>query len=235
MQLALIIAAALAAMAMVTGCGAEEAPGGDPPATQPADSLRDEAPPAPPPPATAAGVKPLGVGDWAPTATLRRPDGQAVDLADLYAAKPTVLIFYRGGWCPYCSTHLGQIATVEPQLVAMGYQVLAISPDRPEELQSTLDKQGLAYQLLSDSPMELARAFRLAFTVDAATRETYRGYGIDLEGASGFSHHLLPVPAVYIVDTDGVIRFAHWDADYKQRLSPGALLGAARQAAAPEE
>ena len=184
------------------------------------------------PPQDASAVQPLGVGDRAPSATLRDPEREKVNLAEKYAQKPTVLIFFRGGWCPYCNTHLGQIATAEPELLRMGYQVLAISPDRPGELAKTLDKQKLSYELLSDREVVLARAFGLAFRVDDPTIEKYRGFGIDLEQASGRDHHMLPVPAVYIVDTDGVIRFAHWDADYKKRLTPEVLLERAKGIAA---
>lgn len=181
------------------------------------------------PPQDASAVQPLGVGEKAPTASLHGPDGQSVDLAAKYTQKPTVLIFYRGGWCPYCNTHLGQIATAEPELLRMGYQVLAISPDRPKELAKTLDKQELTYELLSDSDVALARAFGLIFHVDDPTVEKYQGFGIDLEQASGRDHHMLPVPAVYIVDQAGVIRFAHWNPDYKTRLAPEDLLTAARE------
>jgi len=167
------------------------------------------------------------VGERAPDAALRRPDGQTVRLGSLLATKPSILIFYRGGWCPYCNTHLGQIAEAEAELVKRGYQVLAISPDRPESLRATLDKGDYKYQLLSDSDMTLTKAFGLAFQVDDPTVEQYHGFGIDLDAASGRSHHLLPVPAVYIVDRQGVIRFAHWDPDYKKRLGPQELLSAA--------
>lgn len=178
----------------------------------------------------AESVRPLKEGARAPSATLHSPDGQGVTLSALFAQKPSILIFYRGGWCPYCNAHLGQIAQVEAEMVKLGYQVLAISPDRPEALRASLDKGGYTYQLLSDSNMKLTQAFGLAFRVDDATIEKYRGFGIDLDKASGQHHHLLPVPAVYIVDKAGVIRFAHWNPDYKTRLEPKALLDAARRA-----
>lgn len=177
----------------------------------------------------AEAIEPLSVNDRAPTATLRHPDGEAVTMASLYEDKPSILVFYRGGWCPYCNTHLGQIAKAEPELVAMGYQVLAISPDRPEALGETVDNGDYRYQLLSDSSMALSKAFGLAFKVDDQTVDRYRGFGIDLEEASGRSHRLLPVPAVYIVDTDGVIRFAHWNPDYTTRLQAGELIEAAKR------
>lgn len=180
-------------------------------------------------PTRAEDVRPLKEGERAPNATLSRPDGQPVTLSAAYSTKPSILIFYRGGWCPYCNTHLGQIAKAEAELVKLGYQVLAISPDQPEALRVSIDKGGYTYQLLSDSDMVLTRAFGLAFRVDDPTVEKYRGFGIDLDKASGRNHHLLPVPAVYIVDTKGVIRFAHWDADYKKRLEPEVLLDTARK------
>ena len=179
-------------------------------------------------PTRAEDVRPLKEGERAPNATLSRPDGQPLMLSAAYSAKPSILIFYRGGWCPYCNTHLGQIAKAEAELVKLGYHVLAISPDQPEAIRASIDKGGYTYQLLSDSDMVLTHAFGLAFRVDDPTVEKYRGFGIDLDKASGRNHHLLPVPAVYIVDTKGVIRFAHWDADYKKRLEPEVLLDTAR-------
>ncbi len=95
----------------------------------------------------------------------------------------------------------------------------------------------LTYQLLSDSNVAFARAFGLVFRVDDPTLEKYQGFGIDLEQASGRTHHMLPVPAVYIADTEGIIRFAHWDAAYKKRLEPETLLkvaGGIRPASQPQ-
>lgn len=180
-------------------------------------------------PQRAEDVKPLGEGRPAPSAVLREPDGGNVALAELYRTAPTMLIFYRGGWCPYCSVHLGQIQKAEKQLRELGFQVVAISPDRPEQLAESIHKEQLTYALLSDSDMTLAKAFGLGFRVDDKTLERYQGFGIDLEQASGQRHHLLPVPAVYLVDTQGTIRFAHWNPDYKTRLGPDELIAAARR------
>jgi len=181
--------------------------------------------------ATAEETKPLKAGDRVPAATVRDMDGQAEELSALVATKPTVIIFYRGGWCPYCNTHLGALATIEPRLVKLGYQVLAISADRLGKVQETQEKSDFRYRLLSDSKMEAARAFGIAFKVDDATLEKYKGYGIDLEAASGETHHLLPVPSVFVVGTDGVIKFAYSNPNYKVRLEPEKVLAAAERAA----
>ena len=118
----------------------------------------------------------------------------------------------------------------EADLLNLGYQILAISPDRTPKLGESVEKGKLTYTLLSDSSMTAAQAFGIAFRVDDATLEKYKGYNIDLEAASGEKHHLLPVPAVFIVGTDGVIAFVYANPDYKVRLTPEVLLAAAKAA-----
>jgi peroxiredoxin len=171
---------------------------------------------------------PLETGNPVPQVSLRTIDGEAVDLADITAKQPSIVIFYRGSWCPYCNKHLASLVDIEDELKALGYQLLAISPDRAEGLKEAIEKNKLGYTLLSDSSAEAAKAFGLAFTVGTATRILYKGYGIDLEEASGEDHHILPVPAVYLSDANGVIRYKYTNPDYKTRLSPEELLNAAK-------
>jgi peroxiredoxin len=181
-------------------------------------------------PTSAEQIQPLTEGSMVPPLTLEDSSGQPLDLRQAVRKQPAVLIFYRGGWCPYCNTHLGQLQGIESRLGDLGYQVLAISPDRPEHLAESEEKQDLDYSLLSDSKMRAAKAFGVAFRVDDETIAKYKDYGIDLEAASGESHHLLPVPSVFIVGTDGVVRFAHADPNYKVRIEPETLVTAARAA-----
>ena len=193
-------------------------------ATSPA--AREASPPAA---MRAEDVRPLAVGARAPAPVLETMDGDAAPLASHYAAGPTLLIFYRGSWCPFCQRHLEELARVESDVRAAGVRIVAISPDRPDEVAKHAAKSpGIAYTLLSDSDARAAREFGLAFKVDDAGMEMLRGYGIDLERASGRDHHLLPTPAVYLVDREGIVRFAHYDPDYKQRLSGEEVLAAAR-------
>lgn len=175
----------------------------------------------------------LKVGDLVPDVTLRTENNEEVSLRKLAEGKPTVLIFYRGGWCPYCTKHLQALAGIEKELLAAGAQLFAISPDRPGKLKETPDRDKLGYRLLSDSDAAAARAFGLAFKVDDATVEKYKAYKIDLDAASGRSHHLLPHPAVFVADAKGVIRFTHVNPDYKVRLEPFAILDAVRNVVAP--
>ena len=171
---------------------------------------------------------PLKVGDTIPDVTLRTEEDQSVSLRQLVSAKPTVLIFYRGGWCPFCNKHLQALAGIQDDLARAGAQLLAISMDQPSKLKATPDRDKLHYGLLSDSDAVAAKAFGIAFKVDDATIEKYNTYGINLEAASGKDHHILPHPAVFVVSTNGVIRFAHVNPDYKVRLEPSKILEAAR-------
>ncbi len=176
-------------------------------------------------------IDPLGVGQKIPRVMLRDANGGAVDLQWNVARQPTVLIFYRGGWCPFCTRHLAAIGQVQPKLAKMGYQILAISPDRPAELAKSVDKGKLEYMLLSDSNMAAARAFGLAFRVDDETVDLYKTkYKIDLEASSGRTHHELPVPAAYIIDTSGTVRSRYVNPDYKSRIDPDKLLAEAKAA-----
>ena len=148
--------------------------------------------------------------------------------------KPAILVFYRGGWCPYCNTQLSDLRLIIKDVEALGYQVIAISPDRPEELSRTMSRDKLDYTLLSDSKADALRAFGIAFRVDEATIEKYHGYGIDLEKASGETHHALPVPSVFIVDRGHILQFSFTHPDYRVRV-PGSVILAAAKAIARNE
>lgn len=180
--------------------------------------------------ASANEICPLLVNAPVPKLTLRKLDGSAFDLNAALKEKPTVVIFYRGGWCPFCNLQLGQLQKIESQLVEMGFQLIAISPDRPEKLRESVQKHKLTYVLLSDSNAVATQAFGLAFKVSDKTLEQYKGFGIDLEDAAGAPHHVLPVPAVFIVGKDGIIQFEYINPNYKVRLNAELLLVAAKAA-----
>lgn len=180
-------------------------------------------------PLSATEVNPIEVGSTVPTITLQDIDAHKVQLTELLAERAAVLIFYRGDWCPYCTRHLAELAEIESDILAAGYQIIAISPDRPEQIAQTSAEGDFSYQLYSDSSMQAAKAFGLAFQVDAPTLEKYRKHDIDLVVASGYEHQLLPVPAVYVVDQSGLIQFRYFDPNYRNRLSGQELLEAIHQ------
>jgi peroxiredoxin len=120
---------------------------------------------------------------------------------------------------------------VESELSALGFPVIAISADQPAMLVKSREKHDLGYTLYSDGSLVAARAFGIVYQLDDAEVARYAGYGIDLEAASGHSHHQLPVPSVFLVEAGGTIRWVHSNPDYKVRPDNASLLEAARKLA----
>jgi len=174
-----------------------------------------------------SSIKPLEVGEAIPNVSIQASNGEPASFEAIVEGKKTVLIFYRGGWCPYCMKHLSSLMEVEDRLQELGYQLIAISPDRPEKLNDSLEANPFAYEIYSDSEMNLAKAFGLAFRVDDETLKMLNDYGIDLEEASGKEHRLLPVPAVYLINEEGTINYRYYNPDYSIRLSAEEILQAA--------
>lgn len=167
-------------------------------------------------------IAPLLVGEAMPEMQLTGADGQSYATGQLLAQKPTVLIFYRGGWCPYCNRHLSAVGMLEEQLLELGYQVVAVSPDAPEKLKGSQEKQGLNYTLLSDANGSFTQAAGLAFQAP----EKYRKMLAEHSGNknTGF----LPVPALFILDKEGKILFEHVNPDYSVRIDDAVLLAVAK-------
>jgi peroxiredoxin len=178
--------------------------------------------------ASADQIRPVLLGSKLPEVTLTTLSGKATTLKAQVAGKPAILVFYRGGWCPYCNLQLSDLRLIKKQAETLGYQIIAISPDRYEELKRTMGKQKLDYTLLSDNKAAALKAFGIGFALDAATIQKYKGYGIDLEKASGETHHALPVPSVFIVDKEGVLQFSYVHPDYAARVPGSVILEAAK-------
>ncbi len=187
-------------------------------------------------PTRAEDVRPLLLGSASPTADLQTLDGSQLSLTQALAGRPTVLVFYRGGWCPFCNLQLSELRHLDGDLQAHGFQLIALSPDRPELLaEAQEDAENMAgYRLLSDASGAAMRAFGIAFEVDEATRKRYTEYGIDLAAASGHQHYALPVPAVFVIDAAGVLQFSYVNPDYRTRV-PLRLVRAAIEAVAAGE
>ncbi len=95
-------------------------------------------------------------------------------------------------------------------------------------LQATHSSRKLNFPLFSDSSVELAEKFGLAFHMDDETVALYlEKFKIDLEKASGEKHHNLPVPAVYVLDASGTVTFMYSNPDHTARLSNEELLAVA--------
>lgn len=178
---------------------------------------------------SAEEICPIKVGEQIPSVNIKNLEGESVNLNSLVKEKMSVLVFYRGGWCPFCNLQLATLNKIENDLLALGYQIIAISIDKPEKLKESLDKHQLSYTLLSDSKAEASTEFGLAFKVADDYNKMLLSHNMNLEEASGEKHHILPVPAVFIVDQEGVLQFEYVNPNYKVRLDEDILLKAAQE------
>ena len=149
---------------------------------------------------------------------LKGPDGTAIRLMDSLATKPTIIIVYRGGWCPFCNRHLAEIGERMKEITELGYQVIAISPDAKVEADLTQTKNNLPYQIYSDGSGEFSKAVGIAFEAPERYNEKLLKYS-DNEN-TGF----LPVPSLFVVNREGFIRFEYINPEYKERMSADLLI-----------
>lgn len=171
-------------------------------------------------PQTPNDISPLLIGEKIPEVSLLNSENKTINLKDLFKEKPTVLIFYRGGWCPYCNAHLGKIGEAENEILELGYQVIAVSPDEPARLTNTADKKDLKYTLLSDGDGTLMNYMGIAFKAPDKKWKTNQ-----LQKHSGGKNKgILPVPSIFVVDKKGVILFEYIAPDYTHRMEAELLI-----------
>ena len=177
---------------------------------------------------SAEEVCPIKIGAEIPDAIIKTLDHKEISIREIIDGKKSIIIFYRGGWCPYCNLHLSDLQNVENDLVKLGYKLIAISMDKPENLIATVDKHILKYDLYSDSEADACKEFGIAFNVEDEYVNKLKEFGMDIEESSGKNHHILPVPSVFLVDDKGIIKFEYVNPNYKERISGKLLLEAAR-------
>ncbi len=174
--------------------------------------------------ATGIEEQSLHAGDHAPDFTLPDARGGDVALAALLKNGPVVLTFYRGDWCPYCNLTLRAYQAILPELTALNATLVGVSPQLPDFGLAMIDKADLTFPVLSDVGNHVARQYRLLFTLP----ESLRPYSASITQSNGDESWELPMPATFIIQRDGVVRWAFTPADYTKRLEPQVILQALR-------
>ncbi len=169
-------------------------------------------------PANPEDISPLLISEKIPEITLKNLEGESVAISDKLNEKRSVILFYRGGWCPYCNAHLSAVGEVEEDILALGYQVIAISPDSPGKLRATAEKERLKYTLYSDASGNLMTAMGIAFKAPERYEKRLANYSEDQNPG------ILPVPSLFVVEIDGTILFEYINTDYKHRISAELLM-----------
>ena len=178
---------------------------------------------------SAEHVSPLLNGQFVPDVIVQTEYGKDISLKSLIESKPSLVIFYRGGWCPYCNRQMKGLLEVEQRIIDLGYQIIAISPDTPERLQAQKSGGDFDVIRLSDNGLNAIRAFGLGYFLDNNTANTYRDkLGANLVTLDGSNKVVLPVPAAYVFDTSGLVQFQYVNPNYRVRVSPQLLFYAAQ-------
>lgn len=167
------------------------------------------------------------VGDDVPDAELLTPDGTSTSLSAARGSSPAVIVFYRGAWCPYCNITLRSYQEqLLPALRDRGVQLIAISPQTPDGSSQAVTNGSLEFTVLSDPANALAEQFGIVTEPSRAARSAHNDLGFDVADSNADNTARIPFPSVFVIDADGVIRFADVHVDYTSRTESGAILAA---------
>ncbi|MFY0630635.1 MAG: AhpC/TSA family protein [Flavobacteriaceae bacterium] len=166
-------------------------------------------------------------GNILPEIVLQNAFGELVNVNDILSnGKKVVVTFYRGGWCPYCNLELKALQNIIPQLEAKGAKLIAISPESHDNSLTTVEKNALNFEVLSDTNNVVAKQMNLVFQLPEKLQVLYQKFGIDLDSNQGNTNQELPIAATYVVESNGTISYHFLKEDYKLRADPSAILDA---------
>lgn len=169
-------------------------------------------------------ICPIKVGQEVPSVSLQNIAGEDVTLSSIVSEQPTVVVFYRGAWCPYCTKHLAELNDAKADIEKLGYQIIGVTVDKAEKLALSNEKSGSDITVFSDAKLDAIKAFGLDWNVGDELYGKYKDkYKLDLEEWSGQDHHSLPVPAIFIIK-DNVVEFQYVNPDYSTRLKPESII-----------
>lgn len=168
--------------------------------------------------------KSITQGNNFPAFYLPNANNEPRSLSAFLTRGPLVISFYRGAWCPYCNLEINALQQRLPEITAAGGQLIAISPQTPDKSMDQINRSKLTFEVLSDAGNILAKECGLVFTLPESLRPIYQGWQLDIPGHNGDNSFELPIPATYIVNTDGKIHYTFADMDYTKRLEPDIII-----------
>jgi len=169
---------------------------------------------------SASQAQGLRVGEKAPNLLATDSQGNQFKLEDALREGPVVVVFYRGHWCPVCNRHLNELQDSLEVIQQAGARVVAVSPEKPDNLQKTAEKTGSRFSLLYDEGYRISDAFDVTFRPGSMDRMMYNTIlRANMKNAHSNDSQQLPVPATYVIGQDGKIAWRHFDPDYKKRAS----------------
>ena len=170
------------------------------------------------------------IGDVAPDFSLPDARGHQVTLSQLRSAGPVILSFYRGAWCPFCNLELRGLQRALPEFQALGASLVAISPQLPDSSLTLQEKHSLEFPVLSDVGNKVAKQYGIVFRVPDELLDVFQRRNVDLQSFNGQEgKNELPLPATFIVDSEGKICAAFVEEDHTIRLDPEEIITTLRE------
>jgi peroxiredoxin len=166
----------------------------------------------------------VGVGDGFPDFELPNQHGACRRFSDYLQDRPVVLNIYRGGWCPYCNMEMKALHDLLPEIEGQGARLVGMAPETPEMARVTAERHSVSIDILSDVGNLVAEKLGLVFELPQALRPIYEKIGIDIPAYNGDRSFKLPMPATYVVRTDGTVAYAFVDPDYTKRQEPADIV-----------
>lgn len=166
----------------------------------------------------------LHAGETAPKFQTIDYKGYKVELDSFLKRGPVIVLFYTGEWCEYSNKQLTELQDSLKLIRDKGASVIAVTPETPESVLQTINKTKAQFTIVSDKDHKIMRDYNVAFKLNAVAQKKYKSRGIDLEKSTGNTEYILPVPAVYIINPDGILTYVFFNTDYTQRPSVKTLL-----------
>ena len=173
------------------------------------------------------GSEALDLGETATSFVLPNQHGKSISLDDLLKNGPVVVTFYRGSWCPYCNLQLRALQARLGDIHALGAQLVAISPQVPDESLTKDEISAMEFYVLSDQNATVAAQYGVAWQVPEFLSEHMRvDRKLDLDVINNGNGSILPIPATFVIGRDGIIKWRYVDVDYRTRSEPDDIIEA---------
>lgn len=180
--------------------------------------------------AAGSGAGAPNVGERLPEFLLPDGNGRLISLSDILRDGPAAVVFLRGHWCPYCRMTAHALARIDEHVRPLGRAIIALTPERQSYTQKILTDAGATYPVLSDSGNGYALSLNLVIWLGDELRSTLMGFGRDLALYQGEPSWFVPIPATFVVSTEGTITARFVDPDYRRRMDGEALMSALKLA-----
>ena len=169
----------------------------------------------------------VALGANLPNAPLLDRDGVQTWLYDALGPSTCALVFYRGGWCPYCSLTLAHYQReLLPRLRERGVGLVAISPQTPSASNDSIADGSLEFTVLTDPANFLVTALGILTEPSTAVRAAQTDLGFDIADSNADATGGIPYPTVLVVDAGRIVRFADVQMDYTRRTEVSDILAA---------